>query len=236
MQSSKPVAVVSGAANGIGRACVETLADHGWRLFAIDRDAAIDAALPSRDVTHIRIDVSDPAAVRSAWGRIDAPVHALVNAAGVFPPTTLAKMSVEQYRAIFDVNVLGTLLLSQMAAREMVEGGSIINLSSINGFVARADQILYAATKAAVVSLTRSMAIDLAPRRIRVNAIAPGPVDTEGFRAIPERVEAAEKAAPLGRVQTPHEVAEIALWLIESAGAQYITGETIVSSGGLFIR
>lgn len=190
----------------------------------------------SSDIAPLVVDISDADALALAWKSVDAPVSALVNAAGVFPPSTLARMTVDQYRKIFDVNVLGTLLLSQLASRDMVEGGAIVNLSSINGFLARADQILYAATKAAVLSLTRSMAADLAPRGIRVNGIAPGPVDTEGFRAIPGRAEKAAKQAPLGRVQSPREVAEIALWLVESEGAQFITGETIVSSGGIFMR
>lgn len=235
-QGIRPVAVVSGAAKGIGRACVEAFSNRGWRVFAIDLDDTMSTIFPSSDIVPLAFDISDADALASAWKSVDAPVSALVNSAGVFPPTTLAQMTLDQYRKIFDVNVLGTLLLSQLASRDMVEGGAIVNLSSINGFLARADQILYAATKAAVLSLTRSMAADLAPRGIRVNGIAPGPVDTEGFRAIPGRAEEAAKQAPLGRVQSPKEVADIALWLVESEGAQSITGETIVSSGGIVMR
>lgn len=235
-RATKPALVVSGAARGIGRACVEVFSDRGWRVVAMDNDDTIRTVFPSPSVLPLVVDISDAAALASAWEIIDTPINALINAAGVFPPTTLEDMTVDQYRRIFDVNVLGTLLLSQMASRDMVEGGAIVNLSSINGFLARADQIIYAATKAAVLSLTRSMAADLASRRIRVNGIAPGPVDTEGFREILGRAEEAARQAPLGRVQSSMEVAEIALWLVAGQGAQFITGETIVSSGGIFMR
>lgn len=118
----------------------------------------------------------------------------------------------------------------------MIDGGLIVNLSSINAFVPRPDQLLYAATKAAIVSLTRSMAADLAPRRIRVNAVAPGPVDTEGVRGLAGRLEEAAGQVPLGRVASPSEIADLIFWLVEGRGAQFVTGETVVCSGGLFMR
>lgn len=234
---SNRLALVSGAAKGIGKACVEVFTRHGWRVAALDRDEGVRSVFSAgHPVTPIVADVTDAAALAEELEKIATPVHALVNAAGIFPPTSLATFSVGEYRRIFDVNVLGTLLLSQLASRDMPAGGAIINVASINGFIPRADQILYAATKAAVVSITRSMAADLAQRQIRVNAIAPGPVETEGLKDIPGRLAEAARQVPLGRVQSPQEAGELVYWLVDGEGARFITGETLVCSGGLYMR
>lgn len=232
----KSVAIVSGAAKGIGKACVDAFLKRGWRVGALDRDEAILSAFASEeDVIPLLADVADRDALQAELQRLQSPVSALVNAAGVFPPTSLATLDVDQYRRIFDVNVLGTLLLSQAISRTMPEGGCIVNLSSTNAYVPRADQIVYAASKAAIGSLTRSMAADLAARRIRVNAVAPGPIDTEGVRDLSGRLEEAARLVPLGRVGTAAEIAALILWLVEGEGAAFMTGETIISSGGLFM-
>jgi 3-oxoacyl-[acyl-carrier protein] reductase len=102
--------------------------------------------------------------------------------------------------------------------------------------MAKPEQLLYSAAKAAVVNLTRSMALELAPRNIRVNSVAPGPVDTEGIRAIPGRLEQVASQVPLGRTATPAEIAALVIWLVEGQGSQYITGDTVVASGGLLMR
>ena len=109
------------------------------------------------------------------------PLKAVVNAAGIYPPSTLESATVELYRRTFDVNVLGTLLVTQAAAPHLVEGGAVVNFASIDAFVPSPGQLLYCASKAAVVALTRSLALELAPR-VRVNALAPGWVDTPGNR------------------------------------------------------
>lgn len=228
--------VVSGAAKGIGRACVDLFVIRGWRALAIDLDEGVATAFSETAVTGLAVDVTCERALRAAFGDIGSPITAVVNAAGVFPPTSLTTFDEAQYRKVFDVNVLGSLLVSREAVRTMPSGGAIVNLCSTNGFVARPDQLLYAASKAAILSITRSLAAELAPRQIRVNGIAPGPVDTEGFRALPGRAEKAAQQVPLGRIQTATEVAELAYWLVEGAGSQFITGETVVSSGGLFMR
>lgn len=118
----------------------------------------------------------------------------------------------------------------------MTDGGAIVNLSSTNAFVPRSDQLIYAATKSAIVSLTRSMGADLAPKRIRVNAVAPGPVDTEGMKDLGDRLQEASRQVPLGRVASASEVADLIFRLVAGRGAQFITGETIICSGGLLMR
>lgn len=236
------VAVLTGAAKGIGRACVERLVAAGWRVGAIDVDGIALEDLASRHAKGVfcaAADVCDPESVRAAMGEIDAafgPVTACINGAGVYPMSSLETATPELYRAIFDVNVLGTVLASQAAARRMPDGGTIVNFASVNAFLAKPEQLLYSAAKAAVVHLTRSMAAGLAARRIRVNAVAPGPVDTEGLRRIPGRLAEVVRDVPLGRAASAVEIADLVLWLIEGPGAQFITGETIVCDGGLAIR
>jgi 3-oxoacyl-[acyl-carrier protein] reductase len=237
MGNNSSLAIVTGAAKGIGRACVEALVANGWHVVALDRDEAVRATFASAEsVTPLVADITDSVVLEAALAQLPSPAKALVNAAGVFPPTSLSTFDVATYRRIFDINVLGTLLISQLVSREMPDGGAIINFSSINAFIPRSDQLIYAATKAAIVSLTRSMAVDLAPRRIRVNAVAPGPVDTEGVRGLAGRLDEAAGQVPLGRVASASEIADLVVWLVEGRGAQFVTGETIVCSGGLFMR
>jgi len=237
MTGINSLAIVSGAAKGIGHACVKAFVTQGWQVGALDQDETVRTTFASeKGVTPLVADVTDPVALQTELDRLPSSAAALVNAAGIFPPTSLATFEIEQYRRIFDVNVLGTLLLSQLVSRRMTDGGVIVNLSSINAFVPRADQLIYAATKAAIVSLTRSMASDLAPRRIRVNAVAPGPIETKGVRDLGARLEEAAQQVPLGRVGSAFEVADLVLWLVHGRGAQFITGETVVCSGGLLMR
>jgi 3-oxoacyl-[acyl-carrier protein] reductase len=236
--TEKPLVVVSGAAKGIGRACAEAFLATGWHVAAVDRDAERLSTFVAgkKHVIPIVTDVTDPASVEAATSQLGQPARVLVNAAGIFPLSSLATADVATYRRIFDINVLGTVLLSQAIARTMPVGGAIVNFASINAFMAKPEQLLYSAAKAAVVSLTRSMAADLAERRIRVNAVAPGPVDTEGMRAIPGRLEQLAAQIPLGRTASPAEMAALVLWLVEGEGAQLMTGETVVSSGGMLMR
>ena len=226
------VALVTGAASGMGRACAERFADEGWSV------AGLDLALTGLDgVLALPVDVTDPGAVAAAVDRaveeLGAP-SALVNAAGIYPPTTLETATVELYRRTFDVNVLGTILVTQAAAPHMTDGSAIVNFASIDAFVPSPGQLVYCASKAAVVALTRSLALELAPR-VRVNALAPGWVDTPGNRAT-GRMEAALADVPLGRAATPDEMADIVWFLAGEGRAAYVTGETIAATGGSAFR
>jgi 3-oxoacyl-[acyl-carrier protein] reductase len=221
------VAIVTGAASGMGRACAERFLSEGWSVAALDRtEAALDGALS------VQADVTDPAAAVERAVTELGPLHAVVNAAGIYPPSTLESITVELYRRTFDVNVLGTLLVTQAAAPHLVDGAAVVNFASIDAFVPSPGQLVYCASKAAVVALTRSLALELAPR-VRVNALAPGWVDTPGNQAT-GRMEAALASVPLGRAATPEEMAELVWFLATSAG--YVTGETLTATGGSAFR
>lgn len=238
-------ALITGAASGIGRACVQKFAAAGWVVGALDVGGdglgAIGEELDPGSLIPLVADVSASPSVAAALAELAdraGPPLACVNAAGVYPPSTLMTADTGLYRRIFDVNVLGTVLVSQAAAAAMIEQrrGTIVNFASVDGFVATPDQLLYGASKGAVLHLTRSMAADLAQYGIRVTAVAPGPVDTEGMRAKPERLQKIIEETPLHRAASPGEIADLVRWLVEGEGAQYITGETVVAGGGVVMR
>lgn len=226
------VAVVTGAASGMGRACAERFLAEGWSVAALDRaEAEVEGALT------LTADITDAAAVGAAIGqavRELGPINALANVAGVYPPTTLETATTALYRTTFDVNVLGTVLVTQAAAPHFAEHAAVVNFASIDAFVPSPGQLLYCASKAAVVALTRSLALELAPR-VRVNAIAPGWVDTPGNRAT-GRMTAALADVPLGRAATPEEMADLVWFLAGGGGAAYVTGETLTATGGSAFR
>jgi 3-oxoacyl-[acyl-carrier protein] reductase len=226
------VAVVTGGSSGMGAACVRRYLAEGFAV------ASLDLAPSDRsDVLAIQLDVTDPVALQAAAERVTAELGApvaLVNAAGVYPPTTLETATVELYRRVFDSNVLGTVLATQAFAPGMAAGGAIVNFSSINAFTPSPGQLLYCAAKAAIVQLTKSLAIELGPR-LRVNALAPGWVDTPGTQAN-ERLAAAIPRIPLQRAASPEEMADLVFLLAGEERALYVTGETVVASGGLVFR
>ncbi|MDX6377319.1 MAG: hypothetical protein QOE98_1622 [Gaiellaceae bacterium] len=226
------VAVVTGGSSGMGAACVQRYLAEGFAVASLDlAPTAVDGVLS------IRVDVADAGGLAAAAERVGAELgapSALVNAAGVYPPTTLETATVELYRRVFDTNVLGTVLATQAFAPQMAEGGAVVNFSSINAFTPSPGQLLYCAAKAAIVQLTKSLAIELGPR-LRVNALAPGWVDTPGTRSN-ERLAAAIPRIPLQRAASPEEMADLVFLLAGEERALYVTGETVVASGGLVFR
>src|SRR5262245_6208572 len=181
------VALVTGGASGIGLATVRRLLEVGWKVAAADRDEKALAALsreigkPSRLFTSV-LDVTDEAAAEKAIAMAAEALgglHGVVNSAGIAADMHALETPVELFRKILDVNVVGTFIVARAAARVMrSSGGAIVNLSSISGLRGNKGRSAYGASKGAVVTLTQVLANDLARHKIRVNAVAPGPVDT----------------------------------------------------------
>ncbi len=230
-------AIVTGAASGMGQATAQLLLDEGWDVLTLDVRDSADLRPGSGRHTHAAADITDRDAVARAvaGGLADgADVDLVANIAGVFPPSTLDTYTTDQFRFIFDVNVLGTLNVTAEAVARMSGGGAVVNFASVDAFTVSPGQLIYGASKAAIVMVTKTLALELAPRGIRVNAIAPGWVDTPG-NAATGRMEAAAKSIPLGRVAKPEEIGR---WVLQlgSPDASFMTGETLVLSGGDVMR
>ncbi|WGF89748.1 SDR family NAD(P)-dependent oxidoreductase [Marinivivus vitaminiproducens] len=230
-----PVALITGASNGMGKATAERFLEAGWKVVALD----IAPGAPEHGDCLLRLgDITDEDAVKAALADLPAGfdvLDAVVTAAGVYPTSNLDTMTVELYRHVFDINVLGTLLVIKHAKALLVEGGSITHFSSIDALTAVDNQLLYSAAKAAVSNATKTLALELAPLKIRVNGVAPGWVKTPNNMKS-GRLERFLPTIPLRRAAEPAEVAELVFWLTAGAGAQYVTGETLVASGGLYMR
>jgi 3-oxoacyl-[acyl-carrier protein] reductase len=241
------VAVVTGSARGIGKAIASALARHGADVVISDVDeagaratAAEIEALGRRSLA-VRCDVSKRDQVEAliegaiaTLGRLDI----LVNNAGITRDTLLVRMSEEQWDLVLDINLKGTFFGCQAAARPMMKAraGKIVNVASITGIIGNAGQANYSASKAGVIALTRTVAKELASRNIQVNAIAPGFIETEMTRDLPEKArEAFLQNIPLGRAGTPEDVAELVCFLASPASS-YITGQCITIDGGLTIN
>lgn len=246
------VALVTGGARGIGRAICEAYVREGARVAVADlleKDAAETAAALGDSGMAVPMDVTDLASigagvksVEDAWGGIDI----LVNNAGVFNMCSIEEITVEDCRRQYDVNVGGTIFTTQAVLPGMKKrgkGGAIINFSSQAGRRGEAYVLVYCATKAAVVSITQSMALELARDNIRVNAIAPGVVDTPMWdhvdslfaryehRPIGEKKRLVGEAVPLGHMGRPEEIADPCVFLA-SDEARYITAQTLNVDGG----
>lgn len=230
-------AVVTGAASGMGRSTTGALVKEGWDVLALDR-VVTEFEASGEIVRTVEVDVTRRDEVRDAIAAyLAGPSRSLelvANIAGIYPPSTLAAFTESLYRRVFDVNVLGVLNVTAEAVAHMSEGGSVVNFASVDAFTVSPGQMLYGASKAAVVMLTKELALELAPRKIRVNAVAPGWVNTPG-NAATGRMEAAAAGIPLGRVARPEEIARWVL-ILASPDSAFMTGETVVLSGGDVIR
>lgn len=229
------VALITGASSGMGKATALRFIKAGWKVLAIDM---ADGAPVGSSCHMIKADITDEAALVAGLQTVPEDFRALgavITAAGIYPVSNLDTMTVELYRRLFDINVLGTLLVIKHAKARLADGGSIVNFSSIDAFIAVDNQLLYSASKAAVSNATKTMAAELAPRGIRVNGVAPGWVKTAPNLAS-GRLERFLPTIPLRRAAEPEEIAELVFWLTTGEGAAYITGETIVTSGGLYMR
>jgi 3-oxoacyl-[acyl-carrier protein] reductase len=240
------VAVVTGASKGIGAGIAKALAAEGAAVvvnYASSKagaDAVVSAIIEAGGkALAVQGDVSNEAqakgivdAALDAFGRLDI----LVNNSGVYEFSPIETSTEEQYRKMFDINVLGTLLTTKAAVPHLGEGASVINISSAVTSVLMPDSAIYTGSKGAVDAITGVLANELGPRKIRVNAINPGVVETEGTQAagfVGSEFETGIVAqTPLGRTGQPRDIANIAVFLA-SDDAGWLTGEKLTASGGL---
>ena len=236
--------LITGAARGIGAAIAETFAAEGAALALIDREGDQCRATAERlGACALDVDLADPTNARDVTGAaIDelGGIDVLVNNAGILHMAPLLDITVDDWDLTFDINVRAMLLTTQVAARAMIEaasGGCIINMASMGGKLGSPSQAHYAASKAAVIGLTRVSAIELGAHGIRVNCICPGYVLTEMGAATrtPEIVAKWSAMSPLGRCAEPSEVADMALFLA-SDQARYCTGQAMTVSGGMVMH
>lgn len=234
-------AAVTGAASGIGAATARKLQANGWRVACLDRNLEGARATAGADGLAIGLDVADEAAtidafaqIRDAWGGLDA----LVTAAGVIETTPFLDTTPEQFRRLFDINVIGTFLSVREAAKGMKRGARICLVASISsytggGYVASGS---YATSKGAVLTMMKSCARALGDRGIAVNAVAPGFIDTPFVAsAMSDPVRRKEVVAAVGKVGSAEQIAECCAWLVSPA-ADFVHGATLIADGGVLMR
>jgi NAD(P)-dependent dehydrogenase (short-subunit alcohol dehydrogenase family) len=245
-------AIVTGAAQGIGRACAERLAREGAKVAVCDVNVEAGAEVVKAIAAHggeavlVRCDVSKPADIDStlaaavkAFGRVDV----LVNNAGILDDAPFLDLSVDDLDRVLGVNLRGAFLMAQAVARQMVKqgrtaaggsAGAIVNMSSINERFGLPDHVAYSISKGGISQLTKAAAIALAPHGIRVNAVGPGTIDTPILAGVIKDKDFRAKVlsrTPLGRFGRPEEIAAIVAWLA-SDEASYVTGTTLFADGG----
>ena len=238
------VAIVTGAGRGLGRAIAEGLAAAGAKVACVDIDEGTlaRAAAAIRDAggtaEPVTCDVSDSGRVAEVvgeavhrWGKLDI----LVNNAGITRDNLIMRMKDDQWDAVLAINLKGTFLFTRAAAKPMMKArrGRIVNLASVSGLMGNPGQANYSASKAGVIGLTRTVARELAPRNITVNAVAPGFIATEMSAKLGEETLAeVRKQIPLGRLGEPQDVADAVLFLASEAAA-FVTGQVLTVDGGL---
>ncbi|MBN2021512.1 MAG: 3-oxoacyl-[acyl-carrier-protein] reductase [Pirellulales bacterium] len=240
------VALVTGAARGLGRLIAQSLAQCGARVSCVDVNAAMldetvaQLTAEGADVDAYPCDVTDSARVNAVVDEVvkkRGGLDILVNNAGITRDGMLVRMKDDQWDSVLAINLRGTFLFTRAAAKPMIKGhrGRIINIASVSGLMGNPGQANYSASKAGVIGLTRTVAMELAGRNITVNAVAPGFIETDMTAQLGETIIAGiRERVPLGRLGRPRDVADAVLFLASPA-ADYITGQVLTVDGGLTV-
>ncbi len=245
MSDTRGAALVTGASRGIGAAIARRLAQDGWRVIGTATTArgaeAITAALSDVGGRGLEMNVTDPASVQAALDDIqeqEGGIEVLVNNAGITRDNLLMRMKDAEWDSIIETNLTSAVRLTQKLLKGMMKArrGRIILIGSVVGSSGNAGQTNYAAAKAGLAGFARSLAREVGSRHITVNTVAPGFIDTDMTRELPEatRTKLLE-GIPLGRLGEPEEIAA-AVSFLASPGAGYITGETLHVNGGMFMH
>ncbi len=240
INENKKVAIVTGATRGIGYAITQRFLAAGISVAVCGRNQELLDKFDHPQVLAVNVDVSESEGVDNLtkqvlgrWGRIDI----VVNNAGITRDSLLMRMSNEDWDRVLEVNLSGAFYLCRSVIRPMMKqkSGRIVNISSVIGVMGNAGQINYAASKAGLIGLTKSLAKEVASRGILVNAVAPGYIDTDMTQELDEKQrELITRHIPLGKTGSVDDVAETVYFLVSDAN-QYITGQTIHVDGGLVI-
>jgi len=239
------LALVTGGSRGIGKSVALALAKEGAEVMinyvsnqAMAEKVCEEIVAAGGKASPCQFDVSDTSATQSAVESIlktKGPISILINNAGITRDGLMMRYSLDDWDSVLDTNLRGAFVASQAVIRSMMKNrkGSIIHMSSIVGITGNAGQAAYCAAKAGLIGLTRSMAKEFASRNIRVNAIAPGFIETDMTHALTEdQKRAIAESIPLGRVGTADEIAHAAVFLASSQ-SNYITGQVLIVDGGL---
>lgn len=237
---TKGLVIVTGAASGIGLATVERLAAHGWPVAALDRDAggleALRASRPDAELSVHPIDLTSEAAIAEFVASLEGrPVAGLVNSAGVGSNTEIRETTTEMFRRIYEINVVAGFALVQSLLPQLEAGrGSVVNIASVSGILGNLGRSAYGASKGAIITLTKIMAVELAASGIRVNAVAPGPIETAMARQMHDAAGRQRwlSRVPLARYGEPDEIAGAVLFLIDPTASSYVTGQILAVDGG----
>ncbi len=240
MNTDKRIAVITGGAQGIGKAISKRLNDSGCKVVIIDvnEDIARETANQLNGDYYIA-DVRDMAGVSEIVDKIiekDGKIDILINNAGITKDALLIRMEEESFELVIDINLKGVFNFSKQVVKKSMmknRAGSIVNIASIIGIIGNPGQANYSASKGGVIALTKTMAKELCKRCIRVNAVAPGFIQTPMTDRLPDEVkEKYKEVIPLGRLGTPDEVAEVVNFLVAESSS-YITGQVINVDGGM---
>ncbi len=240
MRPGNKTALITGAARGIGLATTRVLLEAGWRVAMLDRDENMlrEAAAALDNVLTVVADVSDPDQVARARGQVEdgfGALDGLVNNAGVADFGVLGETTFARWRTVMATNLDGPFLMTQSFGDLLAGGGggAVVNVTSISGIRASTLRVAYGTSKAALAHLTLQQAVELGERSIRVNAVAPGPVDTKLALAVhtPDIRAAYHDAIPLNRYGQEHEIAAVIAFLLSDA-ASYVTGQILAADGG----
>jgi len=239
----KKVLVLTGGASGIGRGILDHAVRAGWHTAVFDLPGeALDAlreTFSTDDVTTFGIDVTDENAVDAAVRKVVETferIDGVVNCAGIGQNIPFKETTPAQFRKVLDVNVIGSFIVAQSAVRHM-SNGSVVNITSVSGIQGSVGRVAYGASKGAVNTMTRIMAVELAPHGVRVNAIAPGPVETPmAQKWHDEKTRNDWKSrVPLGRYASVDEIASMAMVLLDDNLSSYVNGQVIAVDGGFTV-